>query len=385
MFSDETRQKRRSTRRQYLRLTGGAAIAGLAGCTGGGGSGDSDSGDGGTTGSGSGGGPPEKPDELVVRSYGGVWLEGLKAAVKGFEEDTGISIQYTQDPARETDNKIIQASEQDRKPPVNVQWTIPNWSFRVWKNGAVEPLDADIVTNTKDLHPYLLPDEVTSKWPYAPIFFNTYGLGYNTDLVDTEPSSFEELWKPKWESSVATYDTGSGFIPAVAELTGTELAKDMPPVWDKIRELRPNLGLVGGDSKITTALRRGDVAFAVYLSPNVVEARNQDAPLDLAFPKEGLVAKTNDIYSPAGQDESHAYWAQKYINRVISPEGQSRWVDVLPVTPTNSKATVTEYMKDNPVFPSNPDDFDGLITVPVDKVGEWVDTWSQEWTKAISQ
>lgn len=397
-MSDNNRQRVASvsnnhtviSRRNCLRLAGAAGVLGLAGCVGGNESGaDSSSGDESSSGGGSTGstdqstGEPAKPNSLTVRTYGGVWADSLKEAARGFKDETGIKVDYTTQDTRSVDNKVIQSAKQERTPPVDVQWTIPTWSFRVHKSGATSKLNPEVAPNVENLATHTLPDEVPGNWPYVPIFINSYALSYNNELVTSPPESWNEIWKDEYKSSVGMYSTGSGFIPVVAELLGVELQEEMPEVFDKIAELGPNVGVAGSDQQITSSLRTEDITFGCYLTPNGAIAKQKGAPIDYTWPKEGLVVKTNDVYVPAGLSNSKDYWAKRYVNHIISAEGQSRWATSLPVVPMNKQAEYPDYMKNNEVFPTTDEERGAGISVPPSKVGKWVGTWSEEFSKAI--
>src|SRR5919108_276529 len=66
---------------------------------------------------------PEKPAELIVRAWGGVWVEALEAGVsKPFSEATGIAIKHDLTEDNELQPKLWSAVDQGRTPPVHVNW-----------------------------------------------------------------------------------------------------------------------------------------------------------------------------------------------------------------------------------------------------------------------
>jgi putative spermidine/putrescine transport system substrate-binding protein len=384
------------TRRGLLKATGTGIVAfGLAGCTGGGGpggdsgSGGADSGssgsDGGSTATSGGatttsGGEPEKPDSIVVRAWGGSWQDSLDEYVsKPFTEETGIEVEYDNTEDVVMQGKIRTAINQDRTPPINVQWSTTPLSYRSYTAGITDPLDPEIVTNLDQLFSLAKPD-VDAEWPFASLYTYTYPLSYRTDAVDSAPDSWSVLWDDEWESSVGVYTRGDGLTPVIAEMTDASIPDDMAPVWAKWKELKPNVAVVGDDTNLTQALREGQIAFSCMVAANTLNLQRDDAKVDWTVPKEGAVAKNDAMWTPKNQDAGERYWSQKYIDFAAS-ERQAGWADGLGVAPLNSEATVPDYMEGDAAFPTSDADFENLISLSPQVYVENGSAWEQEFKK----
>ncbi|WP_318570857.1 ABC transporter substrate-binding protein [Salinigranum marinum] len=370
------------SRRTFLAAAGAATIAGLAGCTGGSGGGDgsgggsADGGSGTTTGSAN--SIPAKPDSLTVRAWGGAWQDNLDEFVaQPFTEETGIDVEFDNSTEEEMQGKIRTAVEQDRKPPVNVNWSLTKTSYRSFQMGLMEPLDTEIVPNVQDLLAASKPQVDEVEWPFVNLYSYTYALTYNTDEISSEPTSWSSWWDDEWDNSIGLYPGGHGMTPLIAKMTETELGPvdQMGPVWDQFNALKPNVGTIGDDSHLTQNLRQGEVSMAVMLPANIVNAQDEGAPVEYTIPEEGARAGRDTMWVPTNQDESAVYWGQKFINTAADVENIGPWSVGLGVAPLHPDSEVPGWMEESIAFPTSEEQFNQMITVPLDVLTEHEASW----------
>jgi len=373
---------RRYSRRHFVATVGAASAVALAGCGGGGGNGDGNGGDGGTTDGSA--GTPSKPDSLVVRAWGGAWQENLNEYIATpFTEETGISVEFDNSTEEKMQGKIRTALEQNRSPPVNVNWSIAPSTFRSYKADLMTSLDPGIVTNLDGLLGAARPQTEDGGWPFVNLYSYTYALTYNTEEVTSEPTSWNVWWDDEWENSLGLYPGGDGVTPVIAKMTGTELGGDMPTVWDRYRDLKPNVGVVGDDSTLTQNLRQGEIAMSVMLPANIVNAKDEGAPVEYTIPQEGARASRDTMWIPKNQDESHTYWGQQFVNYAASSEHIGGWCRNLGVAPLHPDASVPEYMRESVAFPTSEEQFNQMITVPLETVVEYGSQWTSKFQEIV--
>ena len=383
--TDRSTGSTRVTRRKFIAAAGAASTAGLAGCSGGGGGTTDSDGSGGNgggestgTASSSGGGEPAKPDSLTVRAWGGAWQDNLDEYVsQPFTEETGIEIEYDNASEDQTQAQIRTALQQDREPPVNVQWSLTKTSYQSYQLELIEPLDTEVAPNITNLLGAAKPTVDGAEWPFVNLYSYTYALTYNTDQVSSEPTSWSMWWDDEWESDIGLYPSGHGVTPVIAEMTDTEMGPvdEMEPVWEEYRDLKPNVGTIGEDSQLTQSLRQGEVSMAVMLPANIVNAQDEGAPVDYTIPEEGARAGRDTMWIPRGQSESHTYWGQKYINTAASPANIGPWCVNLGVAPLSTDAEIPDWMVEDVAFPTNEEQFSQMITPPLDVLTEHEPDW----------
>ena len=373
-------------RRRFLASAGAASAVAFAGCSGG--SGGSGSGDGSTDtesgDSGSDGGTtsqssvPPKPDSITVRAWGGAWQENLDEYVSSaFTEETGIPVEYDNSNEDEMQAKIRTAIRQDRTPPVDVQWSLTKTSFQSLQMELIQPLDTEVVPNITNLLGAGKPETDGAEWPFANLYSYTYALTYNTDRMESEPTSWSIWWEDQWENDIGLYTAGHGVTPVIAEMTDTELGAvdDMEPVWEEYRDLKPNVGAIGDDSTLSQNLRQGEVAMSVMLPANIVNAQDDGAPVDYTIPEEGARAGRDTMWTPKNLDDSHTYWGQKYINTAASGDVIGPWCRNLGVAPLHPDAEIPEWMVEDVAFPTTEDQFSQMITPSLDVLTENEPDW----------
>ncbi|WP_176819484.1 extracellular solute-binding protein, partial [Halopenitus persicus] len=315
-----TRLKKKLSRRQVIQAAGGTSIVGLAGCLQSSGDPSDESSpstdSGGSSTSTGGSSIPDKPDTLVVRAWGGSWQEALDQAVaQPFSEDTGITVEYDNTEGEVMHGKIRTAINQGRTPPVHVNWATTPYCYRAYAQDLSQELDQDVVSNLSSLLAATQPDTETD-WPYVNLYSYVYSLSYNTDTISETPASWTKLWNDEWDDSIGLFSDGGGFIPVVAEITDTELgpAESMEPVWDKIRELKPNVGALGDTASISQSLRSGETPMVCQTAATAYNLKTDGAPVDFTVPEEGALAQRDGMYIPKNLDPGQTYWGQKFIN-----------------------------------------------------------------------
>jgi len=240
-------------------------------------------------------------------------------------------------------------------------------SYRSYQMELMEPLNADVVSNLDGLLPASQPQVEGVDWPFVNLYSYTYALAYNTDQVSSEPTSWNVWWEDQWEFH-RPLPGGSGVTPVVAKMTGTEMGpvEEMTPVWDKYRELKPNVGTIGDDSHLTQNLRQGEVSMAVMLPANIINAQDEGAPVDYTIPEEGARAGRDTMWVPTNQDDKYVYWGQQFINtrrRRREPRAVVREPRRRAASPGGRDP---QWMKDSVAFPTSEEQFNQMITVPLD-------------------
>jgi putative spermidine/putrescine transport system substrate-binding protein len=380
-------------RRRFLVSAGAASAVAFAGCSGGSGGsggGDGDSGD--STSGDDGGGDsnggttqqsdvPPKPDSITVRAWGGAWQDNLDEYVSApFTEETGIPVEYDNSNEDEMQAKVRTAIRQDRTPPVDVQWSLTKTSFQSLQMELMTPLDTEIVPNITNLLAAGKPETDGAEWPFVNLYSYTYALTYNTDRMDSKPTSWSTWWEDNWENDIGLYTAGHGVTPVIAKMTDTELGpvEEMSSVWEQYRELKPNVGAIGDDSTLTQNLRQGEIAMSVMLPANIVNAQEDGAPVDYTIPEEGARAGRDTMWIPKNLDESHTYWGQKYINTAASGENIGPWCRNLGVAPLHPNAEIPEWMVEDVAFPTNEEQFGQMITPSLDILTEHEPDWESK-------
>ncbi len=272
---------------------------------------------------------PAKPAEIIVRAWGGVWVDALKAGVSDpFTEATGIAVRHDLTEDNEIQPKVWAAVEQGRVPPINVNWDTTVNATKSALHGVTE--DLSDLPNLAGVLPLAKPEGLTGV-PLVNIYAYVYVLAYREEAFpDGAPASWDILLDPKFKGRVALYNDGIGMhAPAVIAGGGTiaDIPDNMQPAWDWFTKLKAQAPLLGEDPDFTAWFQNGEIDVACTISSNAREARNNGIKVDWTVPKEGATMDTDCLWIPKGLPEGDLYWTKQYVNYAISPEGQQAWLD----------------------------------------------------------
>ncbi len=161
---------------------------------------------------------------------------------------------------------------------------------------------------------------VTEKWGFN-------AISYNSKAFSAEDvSTLKKLTDPKFKGRLAIYDYYLPVEGMAAVATGTP-TKDfseatLAPVKDLMLKLKANAKLVGEVSASQTALATGEVDVVVGAGEWVTAGLHAENPdLDFVIPEEGGILWTQSL--AILKDSKKADLALKFIQHVLSPEGQA--------------------------------------------------------------
>jgi spermidine/putrescine transport system substrate-binding protein len=194
---------------------------------------------------------------------------------------------------------------------------------------------------------------ITEKFGY-----NT--IGFNKEKVDVaDMQSTSALVDPKYKGRVAIYDYYLPVIGLAALSIGKKTSElteaDLPAIKDVLLKMKANAKLVGEVTASQTALATGEVDVLVGGGEWVTAALAKENPaLDFSIPKEGAVLWSQSL--AMFKDSQNKDLALKFIQYVLSPEGQARLATSSCYwgMPSNTKAALTEDQKKTLRFDEQP-------------------------------
>lgn len=376
-----TSWERALTRRSFLYVgLAGAATFVLAAC---GGGGDGETQAGADTGAAAGGltEPSTKPDKLVVRTWGDPWQSAYaNGPGKAFTEQTGIPVEFDVTDYNEIQAKVQQAVDAGRRPPVDVVGTVEDAAYAATVRGLTVPLDPSVVTNFDLLNPVGRPEsgsDYVNPYSYTqPIVFSVERAPLPAEV------SWEVLWDPQYEGRVFVTSTSpASLLYPVAKMLGLDVATDdLTPAFDRIAELRPNIGGAGDEEEFIAGVERGEFDLGITLAAVAAEVEG----LDWVVPTEGAVLSFESLYVPQGLPEDVTYWAQVFIDRVLDAQTLTTVAAALAEVPTNPQSSLADFMMNDPAFPFTEEEIAKYaIIVPPEVAVRNADAWQAAYTAAI--
>lgn len=161
---------------------------------------------------------------------------------------------------------------------------------------------------------------------YGPAYtFNRLGIVYDKATCPIEINSWEDLWNPELEGSVAIPDitTTSGplFYYSVAKMANLTPGTDDDGIFKKMEELKPNVMKTYTSANDTiTMLNQGEISVAVLLDFSYTAAKSASEDYVWVDPTEGTFSGYNTINIIKGCENKEL--AQAFIDFYISKEVQ---------------------------------------------------------------
>ena len=318
----------------------------------------------------------DKPGELIVRAWGGVWVDSLDAGVsQPFSDATGIAVRHDLTEDNEIRPKIWAAVDQGRVPPIHINWDTTTNATKSALRGVTE--DLGDLPNLEGLLPLASPG--LDGWPLVNTYSYVYVLAYRDEAFpDGPPDSWQVMIDPKFKGRVAIYDDGIGFHPA-AQIAGGGTMEDIPdnmePAWAFFEKLKANQPLLGEDPDFTNWFQNGEIDVACTIISNARAVKLNGIPVSWTVPKEGAKLDTDGMWIPKGLPENELHWAKEYINFALSPEGQQVWCAGLGLPPVRPGLEPPADLVGDPAYPTTEEDLKLLLRVPTPILVEHESDW----------
>ncbi|WP_118133020.1 ABC transporter substrate-binding protein [Oceanicella sp. SM1341] len=284
-------------------------------------------------------------EELVITTYGGSWEKFWRdSMIPAFTEASGEAVRLDIGLGRTYTTNLRAAGTEN--PPYGVLMTNEIYSTVLRKEGFFEKLDLEKVPNYADLYP--IATRASDGWAAVGLI-SPIGIGYRTDMVQTPPTKWTDLWdNPEFRGQIGLYNivnsAGKMFLMLTSKIYGSGIT-DLDTGFAKLAELGQ---VVQTDFNMSTAMATGEIIVAPFDFGEIARLRNQGLPVDCIIPEEGLMMWDQTFNICVNQPARDA--AYKYLDFVLSPEGQTLLMEEFLVSPVNRKVEVPESLaRDVPV------------------------------------
>ncbi|WP_377294499.1 PotD/PotF family extracellular solute-binding protein [Rhizobium sp. SG2393] len=320
---------------------------------------------------------PEKPAEIIVRAWGGSWVDALKAGVSdSFTKMTGIAVRHDLTEDNEIQPKLWAAVAQGRVPPIHVNWDTTTNATKSALRGVTQ--DLSDLPNLKNATELAKPVGLDG-YPIVNTYGYVYVLAYRPSAFPNgAPKSWKDLLDPKLKGRIALYNDGIGFhFPAQVAGGGKleDIPANMQPAWDFIAKIKEQQPLLGEDPDFTTWFQKGEIDAACTISTNAREAKKNGIELAWVVPEEGAKFDTDGLWIPKGLPENELYWAKQYVNHALTKEAQQIWLDGLGLPGVIPGVNPPADLVGDPSYPTTEEQFKKLIRisskVQVENESQW--------------
>ena len=328
------------------------------------------------------GSPVQAADnEVVFGGFGGSFEKAMKESVIPiFEKKYGVKVVYITGTSSQLTAKIMASPENHG---IDIIWGIDSSYYIGRQAGLWDKIDAANMPNLKDLYPFAIYEDGTG----VMIGMQSLGIEYNAQVFEEKgwepPSSWEDLWDPKYKDHLALYNLPGGyateFFSVVAELTGAK-APDFEAAWPKMEQLVANaFAFVDPPAQLDALFATGGAWITFNGSARVGQLANNGVPVAFAAPKEGAIV--NPLQFLVVKNGPNPELATKFINEALGVEAQKEMAERLLLGPVNKNVELSAEAAARVPYRESTEK---LWLINQDPINANVKALTERWTEVVS-
>ncbi|TNC14491.1 extracellular solute-binding protein [Methylobacterium terricola] len=252
--------------------------------------------------------------DLVVSNWGGDWNDRI---VKGFEAPAfaGSPLRIVHDlaPVPERKTKLL-AERRLPRGSIDVTWLSDADAYEMNAQGVLDTLDMARIPNAAHIVekfrlPYLVP-----------CIYGGVVILYNPAKIPEPPTSFADLWNPKYAGRVGVMDQlHFNYIYAAALSHGgtmSDVGKAFPALLDLKKAVKPRL--YPSHQALAAAFQSEEIWISANYSARAVQWQKEGLPVRWSYPKEGAVFISFGAGIPKRARNVEGAYA--YLNAMLEPK-----------------------------------------------------------------
>lgn len=321
--------------------------------------------------------------EVILGSYGGSIEQFFrKQVLPPFEQETGIKVTYVAGTALSLLSKVHATRA---RPELDIYWANDLTHAAATQAGLIEKIDPSIVTNLNELLPVARNRGdlgVTTQ-------IASTGLQYNTELFKragwAPPTSWLDLWDPKYKGKVAVYSIAilysQEMLGLMTRLTGGD-ETNIGPALKKIKELKDmgNIAVFANTpAEMDNIMAQGQAWITYNGAVRALSMRKAGAPMEYVAPKEGAIRFSLTMDPLKGAP--HPKEAQKFIEFFLRKDIQEKTAAGIFYGPVNKEAKLPEELAR--VVPYGEKAIGALVQLNRDVMNRDLSDWIEKWNRAI--
>ncbi len=205
------------------------------------------------------------------------------------------------------------------------------------------------------------------------------GYIYNKNIVKEPPTSWADLWNPKWRGKVTFFDNDFRPLVLAARLNGGS-EKNIDPgfkIWaDNAKNIR---ALANSNDQLLNLLVTGEALIAPWFTSIWKYWEMDGAPLGFTIPKEGLIAFPIYVQIVKGSTPEQIRVAEEIINELLTAENNGRYGRLTFGIPSVTDAELSETVRSI----LNPKLLENAIWLDWATMGQKTSEWRQRWEREV--
>jgi len=322
--------------------------------------------------------PAMAQQSLTIATFGGSFLDDTKTCVVArFEEATGTKT------AIQLGNSVQIAAAiraMGGHPTYDVAYMDNSLAMQLKNEGLLEVLDTAKLSSAPDVD----KDAFGPDNSYVTFEVSATAIVYDPKVVTTPPTSWNDLFDARFKGHMALGDiTGTSGVQtmlAVNRLRGGSL-DDVKPGMAAMKTIVPDaVTLYTQADQLLALFQRGDIAMAPWYPDRAGSAIDKGYSLAVAYPKEGAVGIRPVLVIPKGAH--NADLALKYIDAVLSHDGQTCFTEKQYAAPVNRTVKVSEKVSK---IVATGEDYKRLWFPDPQVVAAHLPDWIRQWQREVAR
>lgn len=284
------------------------------------------------------------------------WSEYIPTEVlTQFTEETGIKVIYSTYESNESMYAKLKTH------PEGYDLVVPSTYFvsKMRNEGMLKKLDHSKLSNFANIDESYLNKSFDPNNDYSiPYIWGATGIGVNAEMLDESeyPTSWADLWDPKWEGQLMVMDDSREFFHIALRKLGysgnTTDEAQIKAAYEELKSLMPNVLVFNSDFPANPYMS-GETPAGMLWNGSAYAANQEDADLKIIWPKEGAIFWMDSLSIPANAKNIDA--AYKMINFLLRPENAAKLaVEIGYPTPVKAAYPLlpNEFVENKNVYPS---------------------------------
>lgn len=321
-------------------------------------------------------------ERLTLFVWSGLNLPTVAREVARFymQNNPGTTIEVLEGQNFEIYPKMVSARKLTPDRPLvhfgysNTQFTYQGDIDDMW-----EPLDLGNIPNAANVaDAYRRPGNKGIGFSIAPV-----GLMYNPNFVREAPTSWTDMWAPRFRGKVTSikYAWYTNGLVMAARLNGGNERNIDPGFRLWAERANQYVAFANSNVEVRDLVVRGDAHLAAMFGGNVLTWKQQGAPVEFVIPREGTIAFPLFLVVARGVTPQQKRIAEQVINLILSDRWLARWSALTYFVPTSKKVVVPPSLRDLPMY--SPREIERAIQFDWATIAQNETAWRERWDKEV--
>ncbi|HIS25355.1 MAG TPA: spermidine/putrescine ABC transporter substrate-binding protein [Candidatus Pullilachnospira intestinigallinarum] len=267
-----------------------------------------------------------------------IWTEYVPdSVVEAFEEETGIQVNIS---TYSSNEDMLAKVKSETAGAYDIVQPSDYMVEQMASQDMLLKLDTDRLENLDNIGEAYRNPSYDPEGKYAvPYMGGVAAIAVNTDMIQTEVTSYADLFTDEFRNSLVVLDDYRAVIGMAARSIGLSMNETDPDKLEQIKEqtlkLKNNIKLYDSDSP-KSALIAGDCSAGVCWSAEIALAMEENPAIEIVFPKEGpYIFMDNWCITKDAKNVDAAY---QFIDYMLRAETAQKVSEEFPYLQPNTAA-----------------------------------------------